>query len=350
MINLLLVSPRAENSQGGMVTWTVRFLKAVAGSEIKCDLLNIATIGCRAEQGNAKRNFSDELVRTKRIFRDLKQLLLSKKYDVAHINTSCGTFGLLRDYITAYKINKKQPECKIIVHFHCDVEFQAGRGYKRFFLKKFLSLADSAFVLNEQNRRFLENGFSASCFVVPNFIDDSWIRADEKSVSENVKHVVFVGFVQPEKGALEIYEIAKMFPDMIFELIGEVRDDVSKWKKPQNIILCGKRNHAEIMNALDSADVFLFPTHTEGFSIALLESMSRGLPCITTPVGANAEMLEERGGVIVPVGDIQAIKKAFEAIEDRQKRREMSRWNINKVQSFYSASGIVEKIITAYKK
>lgn len=47
------------------------------------------------------------------------------------------------------------------------------------------------------------------------------------------------------------------------------------------------------------------------FSNALLEAMSVGLPIIASNVGANADMIEENGGVIVPVRDVQAIVDAI---------------------------------------
>ena len=349
MTNLLLISPLTENLQGGMVVWTDTFLKHCDKYEVDCTLLNIAAIGSRAEKANSSRNFADEFVRTKEIFKNLKQMLSSKKYDVAHMNTSCGTFGLIRDYLTVCKIKRTQPDCKVIVHFHCDAKFQAGSGYKKIFLKKLLLLADRVFTLNECNRQFIEQDFNIECVSVPNPINEQWLRTDKKIISEEIKKAVFVGFVQPLKGVKEIYELAEKLPHISFDLIGEVRDDVKKWAKPENVTLLGKMEHAEIIKALDEADIFIFPTRSEGFSIALLESMARGLPVITTDVGANSEMLEEKGGIIVPIGDVQAMLKAIEAIQDPQLRQEMSQWNVEKVRSQYVVETVIRRIIDLYR-
>lgn len=45
--------------------------------------------------------------------------------------------------------------------------------------------------------------------------------------------------------------------------------------------------------------------------------MARGLPVITTDVGANKDMIEDNGGVIVPINDPNAIDVAIERLSDK---------------------------------
>ncbi len=348
MVNLLLVSPQTELSQGGMTVWTDTFLARCPKSDIACDLLNIATIGSRAVKGNNHRNFAEEFVRTKEILKNLNIMLRTKEYHVAHVNTSCGTFGLIRDYIIVRLIKKQKPNIKRIIHFHCDVEKQTQLKYKKFFLDKLLQITDEVVVLNEKNKEYINRICSINVTAVPNFIEETWVRNQEKPISDSIKKAICVGYVQPLKGAREIYKLAEMLPEITFELVGDVRSDIKEWKRPRNLILCGSMEHHEIIDALDSADVFIFPTHTEGFSMALLESMSRGLPCVTTPVGANVEMLEGKGGVVVDVGDVAAMASAIKSIQDPEKRREMSVWNVEKVRSDYIVEAAMNQITKLY--
>lgn len=348
MIKLLLASPKTEESKGGIAVWTDAFLENCEQYGISCDLLNLATIGKRAKQGNSKRNFRDEFIRTKNIFRHLRAMVHAQAYDVAHINTSCGTFGLIRDYLTVRKIKKKQPLCKTIVHFHCDIQVQCASKLSRFFLSKILKKSNRILVLNQRNVDYLYNNYGVSSTVIPNFIDEAMVRSETKIISSEMKEAVFVGYVRPEKGIRELYEAAKGLPQITFRLIGEIHEDVMGWDKPANVILCGKKKHSDILLEIDKADVFIFLSHSEGFSIALLESMARGLPCIATDVGANAEMLENKGGVIVSVGDISAIFSAFKAIETTQIREKMSLWNIEKVKSNYITKQVIKYLEMIY--
>ena len=348
MIKLLLVSPQTEKSKGGIAVWTDVFIQNCGRFGISCDLLNIATIGSRAEQGNAKRNFFDEFVRTKSIFSNLRKMLREGEYDASHVNTSCGSFGLIRDYLTVLKIKRRQPLCKVIVHFHCDIQTQCRSKISRFFLSRMLKKADTALVLNQFNCRYLHDSYGIQSKVASNFIDADMVRKEPKIISPDIQDAIFVGYVRPEKGIREMYELAQKFPFIKFRLIGEIHDEVAGWDKPSNIVLCGKKNHSDILSEMDRADVFVFLSHSEGFSIALLEAMTRGLPCIATDVGANREMLENNGGTIVPIGDTPTTVAALESMRNQKIREEMSAWNIEKVRSCYIAEKVISKITGLY--
>jgi len=55
-------------------------------------------------------------------------------------------------------------------------------------------------------------------------------------------------------------------------------------------------------------DLFVFPSLFEGFGLVLLEAMSQGLPCITTPHTAGPDIIDHgRDGFIVPIRDTEQI-------------------------------------------
>jgi glycosyltransferase involved in cell wall biosynthesis len=67
----------------------------------------------------------------------------------------------------------------------------------------------------------------------------------------------------------------------------------------------------QLYEQLRLADLFIFPTLSEGFSCALLEAMAAELPVVTTPVGAAVDFIETgRNGVSVPCGDMTALVAA----------------------------------------
>lgn len=47
---------------------------------------------------------------------------------------------------------------------------------------------------------------------------------------------------------------------------------------------------------LNLLDAFLLPSHSEGLSVALLEAMAAGLPCLVTDVGDSGRLVRESGG------------------------------------------------------
>ena len=78
--------------------------------------------------------------------------------------------------------------------------------------------------------------------------------------------------------------------------------------------------------------------------------MSRGIPIITTDVGANMEMLEEKGGIIVPPKSIEALNSAIKTAKNQKKREFMSAWNIKKVLNSYCISKVFLEIRKKYEE
>lgn len=348
-MKLLLISVKSEKAHGGIAVWTERFISACNERGIDCDVVNTEAVGERLKTGNASRSLKDELVRTKRILKDLKKSLeKSDEYAAVHLNTSCGPFGLVRDYLMARKIKKKK--LRLVVHFHCDIPYWIRKSFSFKYLGKLVKLSDERLVLCENSRAYLEKNFGVQSVMMPNFIDSSMLAAEEKQVGDQLTCVLFVGGVMKSKGAEEIYTLARKFPNMTFELIGAVSAAVAEWDKPENVILSGGMPHDKVIEKLDTADIFLFPSHSEGFSLALTEAMSRGLPCIATDVGANADMLEGGCGIVVNKGDVDAMEKAINALTSADLRREFSRSAKEKVKNTYTTEAVMQKLCAVYTK
>lgn len=346
-MNVLLISAMAKENNGGIVTWTKGFIEKCISTGIGYQLVNMDMVGDRKKNLTARRNFKDELIRTERIFRCLKHSLSRENYTVAHINTACGGFGLIRDYIIAKIINGH--DIPIVVQYHCSINDCVKNKISLFFLRKIAAIGKRNFVLNNSSKEYLEKKTYRDAYLLPNFIDES-IISTKKEISKKLSVIFYDGRVELKKGAFEIFNTAKEFPDIKFVLAGSISDEVSKWDKPENIKMVGTIEPARILKLLDKADIFLFPSHTEGFSLSLLESMARGVPSIATDVGANKEMLEGVGGMIVDVGNVEKIVNSIRELENYDRRKEMSNWLLDKVKSTYAASIVFKQLISTYEE
>jgi glycosyltransferase involved in cell wall biosynthesis len=76
---------------------------------------------------------------------------------------------------------------------------------------------------------------------------------------------------------------------------------------------------------LRRSDIIVLPTFIENLPMIILEAFASGVPVITTPVAAITEVLEhERNGLLVPVGDIDALTAAIRRlIEDDDLRHRL---------------------------
>lgn len=73
----------------------------------------------------------------------------------------------------------------------------------------------------------------------------------------------------------------------------------------------------EVAAELRRADVFVFPSLAEGFSLALLEAMATGLPIVATRVGAAPDLLEDGvSALLVEPADAEALADAVRRLLD----------------------------------
>lgn len=331
-MKLLLVTIKSQVTRGGIAVWTDRFLRSCRERDVDCLLVNTELVGKRAIQLNAKRNLWDELVRTRRIFRDLKEKL-KEKPEAAHLNTSCGTFGLFRDYMIATRIRKAG--VPLITHYHCDISYWIHNRVSRFFLGKLGGKSQCNLVLNSSSQAYLRDHYGIDSVLLPNYLEDEQIGTEKTQVSEQIETILYVGRVETAKGSRELYDIALRYPDIRFLLIGELSPDAEAWQVPENVKLLGSMPHGEVLQHLEGADIFFFPSHSEGCSVALMEAAARGLPMIATDVGANRDIVGQ-AGVVVPVGDVEAMEQALEKLEDPQLRLKMSRHAVGNIRKNFS--------------
>lgn len=327
--------------------WTDRYLSRCETHGIDCTLVNTEIVGKRAQQGTAKRSLTDEFVRTRRIFKDLGKCLKTD-FDAAHLNTSCGTFGLFRDYFIARRIKKKG--IPLVTHYHCDIPYWIRNTLSRWCLGRLVRLSDENIVLCANSQQFLKEKYGADSRHIPNFVEERLVRTDDKQIRPTIERALFVGRVEQAKGARELFEAAKQLPHIRFDLVGSVCDTVADWEKPDNVHLLGSVPNEQVIRFLNDADLFLLPSHTEGCSMALMEAMARGVPSIATDVGANADMLSGNCGIVVRRENADDIVKAIGDLTPAELRREMSANAVNKIRTHYTDKNVKELIAIISKR
>lgn len=344
-MKILLLSPLPPPS-GGIARWTERYLEWCKGKH-NIVVVNTALQGERAGEAGKKRRFTDEVKRAVYVIQRTKRGL-KENIDIVHINTSCSKFGILRDWICMKVACKKK--VPVITHCHCNIADQIGTGKLAAKLfRDMVKKSEKVLVLNSSSKQYVEQIDPMKADLCPNFVLTDQI-ADQHEINNNIEKVVYVGDVRLSKGSDDYYALAKQNPNIEFVVVGSVTDEMLKTKKPQNVSTLGRLEAVEVEQQLNSADVFVFPSLTEGFSNALLEAMARGLPVIATNVGAAMDMIENCGGIVVPVHDFKAMQSALDNMQDAEKRKTMSEWNINKVKQCYEYNHVIEMLFHVYEE
>lgn len=346
-MNKVLLISHFPPPSGGIATWTKRVLALGLPDGWEIDHINSNMIKGR-DMAHKERNFKDEWMRSRNIWRQEKEFLKNDPdIKVVHTCIPCTVFGMIRETVTA-RIAKRFKK-KFILHCRCTVSNVVNSGFKRFFWKILTHYCDGIMVLNSKSYDFAKK-HSPKCEVelIPNFVCKSeLIDGSGKQISEHIKNITYVGGVTPEKGCDTIIKAAHEFPDITFNLIGMISDKIKEMDIPQNVVLHGNHDNAYVKEALPKADLFLFLSRYwgEGFSNALVEAMAAGCPCVVTDWAANADMIEDKGGIVVPQEDVQALIDAIRALDNNLDfRKNATEFNINKAKTAY----IEDTVLKAY--
>jgi sugar transferase (PEP-CTERM/EpsH1 system associated) len=109
------------------------------------------------------------------------------------------------------------------------------------------------------------------------------------------------------------------------------------------------RNAAEWLN---SFDVFVLPSAFEGISVALLEAMAVGLPCLASDVGGNGEVVVQgETGVLFPADDAGALARLLlDAASDPMRYRTMGQEGRKRVEAKFSFDITLARYAGLYRR
>jgi glycosyltransferase involved in cell wall biosynthesis len=162
------------------------------------------------------------------------------------------------------------------------------------------------YVTNEfLQKRYPTNGVSISCSDVEiKNISEEILSLRLKHI-ENNKGKIILGTTAavnvPYKGHQYVIEaLARLKKQGInnfeYQMVGD--GDQSRLKKiikdldvEKEVIFMGAKTHEQVFEWLDTIDIYIQPSRQEGLPRALIEAMSRALPCIGAKTGGIPELL-----------------------------------------------------------
>ena len=122
-----------------------------------------------------------------------------------------------------------------------------------------------------------------------------------EKVRKKIKNIVFVGSLKKRKRVGEFLQLAEIFPDINFNIIGDGSDMKSlKIKAKNNVIFYGHLSQLELASKFNDMDLHILPSISEGFPKVILEAASSGIPSIVySNYGASEWIDNNTNGFIV---------------------------------------------------
>lgn len=246
--------------------------------------------------------------------------------------------------LRVWKLRNRVRLCGIVHHFTFNVKpLGLGRRLFRQCEKWFTAGMDEVFV-NSRSTRDQVAAFLACPVPIHRF----WVPKPEvkRSPATGSGHAtgtpvrfLFVGSVDSRKGADEAAQAVIAYQGerpIVFRIAGRVADwggfakrfaELVKNDTHGRIVQLGHLDAESLADEFMQADAFLFPSHWEGYGMAVEEALSYGLPVITYDVGAVPELVDTECGWLAPDHDVDSLTRAITecAGNDELRRRKSLR-------------------------
>jgi len=169
----------------------------------------------------------------------------------------------------------------------------------------------------------------------------------------------WVGRMDPVKGLEDLIEAFARLPkrlDARLLLVGDghhapaVRACVERHNLEASVVMPGRRD--DVAALIKLADIFVFPSYTEGMPNALLEAMAAGRPIVTTNVPGCRDLIEHgKTGLLVPARNPGVLTMAMhELLTDRLMAMTLATNARKHVESHYTSKRCIDQYEALYRQ
>jgi glycosyltransferase involved in cell wall biosynthesis len=280
-------------------------------------------------------------------------------FDIIHTNG-------IRPDLFAW-INRKKIKCHIsTIHNFVfeDLEYTYSRFISLLFGNIWLKSwkrADKLVCVSKELKSYYLNWFASSKLeVVLNGIpeinehtepDQDFLEVIKRFRSEKLKIIGTAGVLTKRKGLEQVVALMTEVIDIALIIIGNGKELPALQKHAKELgvagrcFFCGFRSNA--VSYFKHFDLFIMPSRSEGFSLALVEAVQQKVPVVCSDISVFRELFSKEEVTFFKLDDFDSLSKALRmALEDGLKKTESA---YSRYQNTYTDKLMASNYLKFYK-
>jgi len=292
----------------------------------------------------------------------MRKICRAESPEVVHANN-------LFFYTTLAACLNKMPGAPLVTTLHIGPVSElegfahyAARLYERSLGRWILAKSDHIVAVSEAVQRYAEEmGVNPSKIsVVPNAVDTlKFHPSSTPRKRDSIVNVGFVGRLVSNKGPQLLIEavpqIIRNCSNVQFQIVGQgpmlkkLQQRARQLSVEDVVRFLG--NVPSMVEFLQSCDIVVRPSLTDGMPLTVLESMACGIPTVASRVGGTPEILQDgyTGYLVEPRSIDQLASRVSSLTADSKLRAKMGSRARRFVERYYSWKRVAERVVRVYE-
>lgn len=289
-------------------------------------------------------------------FIKINSILSKKNTDLVHIHMAeKGSTFRARIIV---KIAKKY-NTKVLIHLHAGpfIDWYSSlNNTKQRKIKEMFDIVDCFLVLGEYWKESLKE-----------LVDENKIKVLYNGVnipkvnnySSNRKYITYMGVLKKEKGIYDLIDAIQKIDSKLdaaykIKLCGiDLEGNIEKYISDRNLLsridLVGWVKGKEKDEIISNTVLNILPSYYEALSMTVIESMSYGIPIITTNISTMHEVLNNEELLITP-GDVDSLAdRIISLVKNKKKLNSISKTEYIRSKNIFDVNINIDKTLSIYK-
>jgi glycosyltransferase involved in cell wall biosynthesis len=259
---------------------------------------------------------------------------------------------------------------RVLLHPHCSISalYTDHSPVWQWFFRRVIHLTNGVITLSSEWNQLTTIVPGCAVYYLPNAIDleaYQGIALQRRAAAKQPSRLkaLYLGYLGKAKGSFDLVNAAKEIASkdlpVVFDLVGDelAPGEIEQIKK--QIDQAGLGNivtmhpfvrGSQKIELLREADIFVYPSYSEGMPMAVIEAMACGLPIIATRVGGLPDLVSNGiNGILVDAGSIDQLVSAIQILStDPDLRFSMQMNSYQTALEKFDIEKLVPRLVSIY--